>query len=107
MKRLVDRTMEGGYALPLHIHDTTKQLEAIINEWGKVEDLNEDMEIDILKVVQGCKSGIKVKTRHCGVVHCGNVLANFRDYCFMSYENEYIADFNDYGETWVLEGEDF
>ena len=123
-KRLTVKT-DNGYALPLHFEgETTKHIEKIINAYGEIEDIEEEIGIDLKVILKAQKEGIKVKTKR-GVQHYKNYelffnLDNgkiirvfvgcyqYRNGDYHEYNDwEEIADIIDYGDLWVLESEDF
>lgn len=123
-KRLTVKT-DNGYALPLHFEgETTKHLEKIINAYGEIEDIEEEIGIDLKVILRAQKEGIKVKTKR-GVQHYKNyelffnfdtgTIVRFFVSCYQDRSGDYneyneweeIADIDNYGDLWVLESEDF
>lgn len=123
-KRLTVKT-DNGYALPLHFEgETTKHIEKIINAYGEIEDVEEEIDIDLKVLLRTQKEGIKVKTKR-GIQHYKNYELFFnidsgkivhifigchqdRTGDYHEYNDwEEIADITDYGDLWVLESEDF
>ena len=121
MSKRLTETAYNGYELP------NEDFEKAIAKLGRVEDEEENcgLPIELSTIFKALYEGIKVKTKN-GIKHYkGSLLAAQADALYSLVEGgtydksndtwksncEYILDttifYEDYGDTWVCESEDF